>query len=915
MVFLPASVMSKTDSSSVKITANPPKGPLILIDGSSWLYRAYHVLPPLTNAAGEPTGAIYGMTNMLRKFLREYEADRVVVVFDPRGGTFRNELFAAYKANRPPVPEELSAQFEGIRKVVVALGLPLLQVAGVEADDVIGTLAARDAGEVLIVTGDKDMAQLVNERVNLLDTMQDRRTDVDRVHDKFGVGPALITDYLALVGDTSDNIPGVAKVGPKTAAKWLEQYGSLEGVIEHADEIGGKVADNLRAALAELPLYQDLATIRCDLDLGGADAVLVRSAPDVNTLAALYRGYEFHRFLEDLDVSAQPTAPAAPAETHYQAVVDHETLEAMVARLEAADLICVDTETDALSAMQSNLVGLSFAITPGQAWYVPVAHDYMGAPEQLPRDKVIERVRGVLENPDIAKLGQHIKYDINVLRRHGIDVAGADHDTMLQSYVLNSTATRHDMDSLAQKYLQRSTTSFADVAGKGAKQITFNQVSLEQATPYAAEDADITLQLHHRLYGELAEIPRLKALYEDIEMPLMPVLARVEANGVLVDRDLLGRVSQEMAERMHEIQSAAFVAAGGEFNLGSPAQLKAILFDRLELPVIRKTPKGAPSTAEDVLRELADRHELPAMIVNWRELSKLRSTYADKLPGQINPATGRIHTSYHQAVAATGRLSSSDPNLQNIPIRTESGRRIREAFIAPAGHQILAVDYSQIELRIMAHLSGDPGLVEAFNAARDIHAATAAEVFDTPLDQVSTDQRRAAKAINFGLMYGMSAFGLAKQLDISRQDAGRYIETFFKRFAGVRRYMDETRELAKAEGYVETLYGRRLYLPEINSRNGARRQGAERAAINAPLQGTAADLIKKTMIDVDAWLRDTGEPARMVMQVHDELVFEVPDAEAERLGKAISARMGAVATLDVPLLAEAGFARNWQQAH
>ncbi|WP_353110754.1 DNA polymerase I [Salinisphaera dokdonensis] len=896
--------------------SNTPRGPLILIDGSSWLYRAYHVLPPLTNAAGEPTGAIYGMTNMLRKFLREYEADRIVVVFDPRGGTFRNELFADYKANRPPVPEELSAQFEGIRDVVRALGLPLLQVPGVEADDVIGTLASRDDGEVLIVTGDKDMAQLVNERVNLLDTMQDKRTDVARVHDKFGVGPDLITDYLALVGDSSDNIPGVAKVGPKTAAKWLEQYGSLEAVIEHADEIGGKVAENLRATLDQLPLYKDLTTIRCDLDLDGADAVLTRSEADAETLATLYRNYKFHRFLDDLDAPpAESAAPAAPVETNYQTVLDTEALEAMMAKLEAAALICVDTETDALSAMQSGLVGLSFAVEPGEAWYVPVAHDYMGAPTQLPMKTVIERVRGVLENPAIAKLGQHIKYDINVLKRHGIDVAGADHDTMLESYVLNSTATRHDMDSLAQKYLERSTTKFEEVAGKGAKQITFNQVSLEEATPYAAEDADITLQLHNRLYGELAEIPRLKHLYEEIEMPLMPVLARVEANGVLVDRELLGRVSQQMAERMHEIQTAAFEAAGGEFNLGSPAQLKDILFDRLELPVIRKTPKGAPSTAEDVLRELADQHELPALIVSWRELSKLRSTYADKLPGQINPQTGRIHTSYHQAVAATGRLSSSDPNLQNIPIRTESGRRIREAFIAPEGHQILAVDYSQIELRIMAHLSGDPGLVTAFNEARDIHAATAAEVFDTPLDEVNTDQRRAAKAINFGLMYGMSAFGLAKQLDITRENAGRYIDTFFERFAGVRRYMDETRKLAKAEGYVETLYGRRLYLPEINSRNGARRQGAERAAINAPLQGTAADLIKKAMIDVDAWLHETGEPARMIMQVHDELVFEVPDAEAERLGKAISERMGAVAKLDVPLLAEAGVAVNWQQAH
>ncbi|GAB3672804.1 DNA polymerase I [Salinisphaera aquimarina] len=891
-----------------------PKGPLILIDGSSWLYRAYHVLPPLTNGDGEPTGAIYGMTNMLRKFLREYEADRIVVVFDPRGGTFRNELFADYKANRPPVPEELSTQFEGIKAVIAALGLPMLQVKGVEADDVIGTLTARDSGEVLIVTGDKDMAQLVNARVALLDTMQDRVTDEERVREKFGVGPELITDYLALVGDSSDNIPGVDKVGPKTAAKWLNEYGSLQGVIDNADKIGGKVADNLRAALADLPLYQDLATIRTALELDEDADDLTRRAPDSATLAELYRRFEFHRFLEDIDVPAAEST-AEPAETDYSTVLDEDALEAMMTKLEAAALICVDTETDALSSMQSNLVGLSFAVEPGQAWYVPIAHDYMGAPDQLAPKTVLDRVRRVLENPDIPKLGQHIKYDINVLKRHGVDIQGADFDTMLESYVLDSTATRHDMDSLAQKYLERKTTKFEEVAGKGTKQITFNQVALDIATPYAAEDADVTLQLHQLLYARLSETPQLKALYTDIEMPLMPVLARVEATGVLVDRDLLGRVSQEMAERMEQIKTQAYDAAGGEFNLGSPAQLKEILFDKLGLPVIRKTPKGAPSTAEDVLRELADRHELPAMIVDWRELSKLRSTYADKLPTQINPQTGRIHTSYHQAVAATGRLSSSDPNLQNIPIRTETGRRIREAFIAPPGQQILAVDYSQIELRIMAHLSGDEVLLKAFNDGLDVHAATAAEVFDAALDDVSNDQRRAAKAINFGLMYGMSAYGLSKQLDIGRDEAGAYIEKFFDRFAGVRRFMDDTRKAAAAQGYVETLYGRRLYLPEINAKNAQRRQYAERTAINAPLQGTAADLIKKAMIEIDAWLHETGEPARMIMQVHDELVFEVPREEAQRLGKLISERMGAIAQLDVPLLAEAGIADNWQLAH
>lgn len=889
--------------------------PLILIDGSSWLFRAFHVLPPLSNSAGEPTGAIYGMTNMLRKFMREYCSKRIVVVFDPPGPTFRNELFADYKANRPPVPEELSAQFDGLTAIIRALGLPLLQVPGVEADDVIGTLATRAHGEVLIVTSDKDMAQLVDGRVNLLDTMRDRRTDVDGVRDKFGVGPQRITDYLALVGDSSDNIPGVAKVGPKTAAKWLDEYGSLQGVIDNADGIGGKVADNLRAALDDLALYQDLATIRCDLDLDGADATLERRPADVAALAALYRQYEFHRLLEDLDEGAEAPAGPVAAEVDYRAVLDTAALEALAARLEAAELVCLDTETDALSATRSGLVGLSFAVEPNQAWYVPLAHDYLDAPEQLDWDTVRARLAPVLEAADKPKVGQNLKYDYNVLRRHGINLAGVDHDTMLESYVLDSTATRHDMDSLAQKYLGRGTVAFGDIAGKGKNQLTFNQIALDEATPYAAEDADITLQLHRLLYPRLAAAPRLASLYHDIEMPLLPVLADMEATGVLVDHALLGRISAELGARMTAIEADAFAVAGGEFNLGSPAQLKTILFDTLGLPVLRKTPKGAPSTAEDVLHDLADAHELPALILEWRELSKLRSTYTDRLPEQINPATGRIHTSYHQAVAATGRLSSSDPNLQNIPIRTESGRRIREAFIAPEGQRLLAVDYSQVELRIMAHLSGDPGLLAAFNEGRDIHTATAAEVFGADIDDVTGDQRRAAKAINFGLMYGMSAFGLARQIGTTREQAGRYIERFFERFAGVRRFMDDTRARAKEAGYVETLYGRRLYLPDINARNGLRRAAAERTAINAPLQGTAADLIKTAMLDVAGWLAQTGEPARMIMQVHDELVFEVPDSQAERLATALSERMCAIAQLDVPLLAEAGLGRNWQQAH
>ena len=883
--------------------------PLILVDGSSWLYRAFHALPPLSNSAGEPTGAIYGMANMLRKLLREYEPARIAVIFDARGKTFRHDLFADYKANRPPVPEELSAQFAGIRDIVKALGLPFVQMEGVEADDVIGTLARRATEPVLIVTGDKDMAQLVDDRVALLDTMQDKRTDAARVLEKFGVEPERVPDYLALVGDNSDNIPGVSKVGPKTAAKWLQAYGDLEGVIAHADEIGGKVGEYLREALDQLPLYKDLATIRCglELDLGLPD--LDRGEADAEALRELYRRFEFQNWLREID---REQADAQRDSADYRAVLDRETFDAMLAKLRDAELICVDTETDSLEAMRANLVGLSFAVATGEAWYVPVAHDYPGAPDQLPRDEVLDALRPILEDPQRPKVGQHLKYDLNVLARHGIELKGCDFDTMLESYVLNSTASRHDMDSLALQYLDRGTIKFEDVAGKGAKQITFNQVGLDEAVPYAAEDADITLQLHHVLYPRLAADAPLKALFHDIEMPLMPVLAGMERTGVRIDSELLGRISRELGEGMADLQKSAYEEAGGPFNLGSPNQLQEILFTRLELPVLRKTPKGAPSTAEDVLAELADRHPLPRLILEWREMAKLRSTYADKLPGMVNPDTGRVHTSYQQAVAATGRLSSSDPNLQNIPVRTAAGRRIREAFVAPEGCRLLAVDYSQIELRIMAHLSGDPGLIDAFAAGRDIHRATAAEVFDTPLDDVTADQRRAAKAINFGLMYGMSAFGLGRQLGIPREEAEAYIERFFERFSGVRRFMDDTRRLAHEQGYVETLFGRRLYLPEIQSRNYQRRSYAERTAINAPLQGTAADLIKKAMIALAGWL---PSHARMIMQVHDELIFEVPAADAERLAGDITERMCGVATLDVPLIAEAGIGDNWQEAH
>lgn len=901
--------------------ASKQQSPLILIDGSSWLYRAFHALPPLTNAQGEPTGAIYGMTNMLRKLLREYSGENIAVIFDPRGKTFRNDLYTQYKANRPPTPADLSVQFEGVSDIVRALGIPLLQVGGVEADDVIGTLARRasKAGRrVLIVTSDKDMAQLVNDDIQLLDTMQNKLTDNAAVHKKFGVGPESIIDYLALMGDASDNIPGVAKVGPKTAVKWLLQYGSLDGIVAHADEIGGKVGENLRAALAELPVYKNLTTIRCDLELDMGVEDLVRGATQSDALRALYQRFGFKAWLSDLDEAGQAAPaqiPAASRDVTYHTVLDAAALDKLVAALEQAELICVDTETDALSSMQSGLVGLSFAVVPFEAWYVPVAHDYPGAPDQLKRDAVLAKLKPVLEDPDKPKLGQHIKYDINVLARHGVNVQGADFDTMLESYVLDSTATRHDMDSLAQKYLGRGTTKFSDVAGKGAKQLSFNQVGLEEAAPYAAEDTDITLQLHQHLYAQLIKDAPLKKLFETVEMPLMPVLAEIEHTGVLIDTDFLRKLSQEMGARMVELENGAYEQAGGKFNLGSPAQLKAILFEQLELPVLRKTPKGAPSTAEDVLVELTDKHPLPQMILDWRELSKLRSTYTDRLPEQVNPQTGRVHTSYHQAVAATGRLSSSNPNLQNIPVRSGTGRRIREAFIAPPGRKLLAVDYSQIELRIMAHYSGDEGLVKAFKEGRDVHQATAAEVFDAQLDDVTSEQRRAAKAINFGLMYGMSAFGLARQLKVSRGEADAYIEKFFHRYPGVRRFMDNTRKQAAEQGYVETLYGRRLYLPEINARNAQRRQYAERTAINAPLQGTAADLIKLAMIDIHAWLRAQSSPARMIMQVHDELVFEVPADQAEKLAAAFAQRMCAVAELAVPLLAAAGVGDNWEQAH
>jgi DNA polymerase-1 len=913
--------------------------PIILIDASGWLFRAYHALPPLTNAHNEPTGAVYGMANMLRKLMKDYAPEEIAVVFDAPGKTFREEIYAEYKANRDATPEDLTAQFPMIVELVQAMGLPLLHVAGVEADDVIGTLArqAEAAGhEVLIVTSDKDMAQLVNGRISLLDTMKNRKMDPAGVVEKFGVPPERIIDYLALVGDTSDNIPGVPLVGPKTAAKWLNEHGSLEALVKNADQIKGKAGENLRASLQQIPISHDLATIRCNVELPVRYDALRPQPADKARLAELYRRFEFKRWLEELEGNpasadkGKPREPAnapavveavvEPATREYQptrdeTVLDQAALDAMLDRLEQAALICVDTETDALDAMRSNLVGLSFAVEEGHGWYVPVGHNYLGAPEQLPLQQVLERLKPLLQDPRKPKLGQHIKYDLNVLARYGIEVQGVAYDTMLESYVLDATGNRHDMDTLAEKYLNHRTISFEDVAGKGKAQIGFNQVPVDKAATYSAEDADITLRLHHVLYPRVCQIEPLQKVFETIEMPLLPVLARIERDGVKVDAALLARISSELAGRMDELQAQAWKEAGGEFNLGSPKQLQAILFDTLKLPVLAKTPKGDPSTGEDVLEELAAQHPLPRLILDWRAMQKLRSTYADNLPQQINPATGRIHTSYHQAVAATGRLSSQDPNLQNIPVRNAEGRRIRQAFIAEPGNALLSVDYSQIELRLMAHFSGDARLQDAFARGLDIHQATAAEVFNLPLEQAVGEQRRAAKAINFGLIYGMSAFGLARQLAIPRAEAQDYIERFFARYPGVKNFMDGTRQQAKTRGYVETLYGRRLYLPNINSRNAALRQYAERTAINAPLQGTAADLIKLAMIDLAAWLKQHAPQLRMIMQVHDELVFEGPEALLREQAPRIADRMCRIASLAVPLVADWGVGANWDAAH
>jgi DNA polymerase-1 len=920
---------------------------LILVDGSGYLYRAFHALPPLTNSKGEPTGAVLGVLNMLNKMIKEEAPDRIAVVFDAPGRTFRDDLFDQYKAHRAPMPDDLRSQIQPLYDTVAAMGVPLLRVPGVEADDVIGTLAKQgaDAGfRVLISTGDKDMAQLVGPNVELVNTMSNTRLDRIGVKAKFDVFPEQIVDYLALVGDTSDNIPGITSVGPKTAAKWLNQYQTLDTLIAHAAEISGKVGENLRNELPMLELSRKLATIDTTLHLDSTVEQLNPGVPDTAKLRELYGRLELRALLKSLgpepaaaqngsitevDVLVVETTDAAgatqvtgaisvisaPTPRDYHKVLSQDAFDAWLAKLAAAPLISFDTETDNLDYMQARIVGVAFAVTPGEAAYVPLGHDYAGAPHQLDRDKVLSALKPILEDVTKAKLGHHLKYDAHILANYGIALNGHRFDSMLESYVLNSVATRHDMDSTAERYLGVRTIHFEDVAGKGAKQLTFNQVDVDRAAEYSAEDADITLQLHQKIWPQIEAAPRLRSVYEEIEQPLVAVLFRMERGGVLVDRDLLKAQSAELAAKMLELQAQAHAEAGGVFNVDSPKQLQEILFGKLGIPVIRKTPTGQPSTAEDVLEELAASYPLPKLILEYRGVAKLKSTYTDNLPLQIDAATGRIHTSYHQAVAATGRLSSQDPNLQNIPIRTQEGRRIRQAFVAPAGHSLVAADYSQIELRIMAHLSGDASLVRAFAEDRDVHQATAAEVFGIELDRVSVDQRRSAKAINFGLMYGMSAFGLARQLGIGRGDAQKYMDLYFERYPGVKRYMEETRRQARELGYVETVFGRRLYLPEIQSRNAALRQYAERSAINAPMQGTAADIIKRAMIDVDSWLQSSGVPARLIMQVHDELVLEVADDAVDSVVGQTRTRMIHAAELSVALKVDVGVGRNWDEAH
>ncbi|EGQ7794351.1 DNA polymerase I [Vibrio parahaemolyticus] len=929
--------------------ASIPENPLILIDGSSYLYRAFHAYPGTMSNGEIPTNAVYGVVNMLRSMMRQFASERIAVVFDAKGKTFRDEMYSEYKANRPPMPDDLRCQIEPLHNVIRAMGLPLICVPGVEADDVIGTLAYQASQQgmpVLISTGDKDMAQLVDDNITLINTMTNVVMDREGVVEKFGIPPELIIDYLALMGDKVDNIPGVPGVGDKTATALLQGIGGLTKLYENLDDIAAlgfrgsktmakKLVDNKDNAM----LSYELATIKLDVELEETPESLLKAEPNKDELIKLYGQLTFKSWLNELleggsgtveavelAGSAQASSSSSHAEmetsavtidrSQYETILDEASFNAWLEKLKAAELFAFDTETDSLDYMVANLVGLSFAIDEGMAAYVPVAHDYLDAPEQLDRDWVLEQLKPILEDDAQAKVGQNLKYDASVLARYGIEMKGIKYDTMLASYVYNSVGGKHDMDSLALRFLQHSCISFEQIAGKGKNQLTFNQIELEQASPYAAEDADVTLRLHNRLFANIEQDEKLKSVYEEIEMPLVPVLSRIERTGVLIDDMKLSAQSVEIAARLEELEQKAYEIAEQEFNMNSPKQLQAILFEKMGLPVVKKTPSGTPSTNEEVLQELALDYPLPKLILEYRGLAKLKSTYTDKLPKMINPSTGRVHTSYHQAVTATGRLSSTDPNLQNIPIRNEEGRRIRQAFVAPAGYKVLAVDYSQIELRIMAHLSGDQALLDAFRDGKDIHAATAAEIMGVSIDQVSSEQRRRAKAVNFGLIYGMSAFGLAKQLGIPRGEAQAYMDKYFERYPGVMQYMEDTRSAAADKGYVETIFGRRLHLPEIKSRNGMRRKAAERAAINAPMQGTAADIIKKAMLLVDQWIQEEGNGrVKLLMQVHDELVFEVEESSLSEIESKVQKLMESAAELKVPLVAEAGHGDNWEQAH
>ncbi|MEC5320679.1 DNA polymerase I [Brenneria populi subsp. brevivirga] len=925
------------------------ENPLILVDGSSYLYRAYHAFPPLTNSAGEPTGAMYGVLNMLRSLLAQYHPSHVAVVFDAKGKTFRDELFENYKAHRPPMPDDLREQIEPLHRMVKAMGLPLLAISGVEADDVIGTLAlqAEKAGiPVLISTGDKDMAQLVTPNVTLINTMNNTILGPQEVCDKYGIPPELIIDFLALMGDASDNIPGVPGIGEKTAQALLQGVGGLDELYANLDKIAGLSFRGAKTMAPKLEQHKDiaylsykLATIKTDVELELSCDRLTVNEPDVDELHRLFSRYEFRRWLSDVEsgtwlqgkksgqapqkaVAKSQDAPkkeeraaVALSSDGYITILDEKTLLEWIERIKKADVFAFDTETDGLDTLTANLIGMSFAVTPGEAAYLPLAHDYLDAPEQLDRDRVLALFKPLLEDEKRLKVGQNLKFDKGVMKRYDIELRGIAFDTMLESYVLDSVAGRHDMDSLADRYLGHKTIKFEDIAGKGKNQLTFNQIALEEAGPYAAEDADVTLYLHQKMWGELQQHEELRKVFQAIDMPLVPVLSRMERNGVLIDPHILAEHSKEIAVRLGELEAQAYELAGEEFNLSSTKQLQGILYEKQKLPVLKKTPKGAPSTNEEVLAELALDYPLPKLILEYRGLAKLKSTYTDKLPQMINPSTKRVHTSYHQAITATGRLSSSDPNLQNIPVRNDEGRRIRQAFIAPEGYSIVAADYSQIELRIMAHLSGDKGLLRAFSEGKDIHRATAAEVFGLELDKVTSEQRRSAKAINFGLIYGMSAFGLSRQLNIPRSESQKYMNLYFERYPGVQDYMERTRQHAAEQGYVTTLDGRRLYLPEIASRNAMARKGAERAAINAPMQGTAADIIKKAMIAIDGWLQKDRPLVKMIMQVHDELVFEVHDSVLNEAKNKIRELMEGCMQLNVPLRVDIGTGLNWDEAH